>query len=393
MTGFIAALVEAWGEFKVQKMRVLLSLIGVAISVAALASVIGVGDLVRTSMEQKQEVYGGRTATISAYLSSGAGTPTPGAREAFRELATRYGLQYASSKEEGAGQFQFPDGVRRTMMTRVDPAYGVIHRTKLVKGSWFAADDAQRLTPALVVNEAFYNAMGRPDLNTQPEIKLLGTTEKTTVLIGVVPDEFQPAQPQAFVVSDVALEPSPYGGSLNFEVWVQPDQADTVMQALQSDLSAVFPKASVDARRADFGARGDPFAPIQWGISGIAGLVMFLGILSLLNITLVTIRYRVREIGIRRSFGATGSRVFFGVLMESIVATTIAGIVGVMGAIILVKNPWLESAIGQGMTEFPPFPISAALIGLGAAILAGAIAGAVPALIAVRVKVIDAIRF
>ena len=120
---------------------------------------------------------------------------------------------------------------------------------------------------------------------------------------------------------------------------------------------------------------------------------MFLGILSLLNITLVTIRYRVREIGIRRSFGATGSRVFFGVLMESIVATTIAGIVGVMGAIILVKNPWLESAIGQGMTEFPPFPISAALIGLGAAILAGAIAGAVPALIAVRVKVIDAIRF
>ena len=235
--------------------------------------------------------------------------------------------------------------------------------------------------------------MGRPDLNTQPEIKLLGTTEKTTVLIGVVPDEFQPAQPQAFVVSDVALEPSPYGGSLNFEVWVQPDQADTVMQALQSDLSAVFPKASVDARRADFGARGDPFAPIQWGISGIAGLVMFLGILSLLNITLVTIRYRVREIGIRRSFGATGSRVFFGVLMESIVATTIAGIVGVMGAIILVKNPWLESAIGQGMTEFPPFPISAALIGLGAAILAGAIAGAVPALIAVRVKVIDAIRF
>jgi putative ABC transport system permease protein len=41
----------------------------------------------------------------------------------------------------------------------------------------------------------------------------------------------------------------------------------------------------------------------------------------------------------------------------------------------------------------PPFPLDAALIGLGAATLVGALAGLVPALVAVRVKVIDAIRF
>jgi putative ABC transport system permease protein len=41
----------------------------------------------------------------------------------------------------------------------------------------------------------------------------------------------------------------------------------------------------------------------------------------------------------------------------------------------------------------PPFPAEAALIGLGAATLVGALAGLLPALVAVRVKVIDAIRY
>ena len=45
--------------------------------------------------------------------------------------------------------------------------------------------------------------------------------------------------------------------------------------------------------------------------------VILLGALGLVNIALVTVKQRVREIGIRRSFGATAGRVFFAVMMES----------------------------------------------------------------------------
>ncbi|WP_343224926.1 hypothetical protein [Paenarthrobacter aurescens] len=41
----------------------------------------------------------------------------------------------------------------------------------------------------------------------------------------------------------------------------------------------------------------------------------------------------------------------------------------------------------------PAFPLDAALMGFGAAVLVGALAGAIPAVVAARVKVIDAIRF
>jgi putative ABC transport system permease protein len=86
--------------------------------------------------------------------------------------------------------------------------------------------------------------------------------------------------------------------------------------------------------------------------------------------------------------------VFFAVMMESVVATFVAGVIGVMLAVAVVKSPIVEQFIGQGLvTDFPPFPIEAAVLGLVSATAVGAIAGLLPALVAVRVKVIDAIRY
>jgi putative ABC transport system permease protein len=106
------------------------------------------------------------------------------------------------------------------------------------------------------------------------------------------------------------------------------------------------------------------------------------------------VRQRIREIGIRRSFGASSGRIFFSIMMESVVATVVAGVVGVTIAVILVTNPWTVALVKEnGISDIPPFPVEAALLGLGAATLVGALAGLVPAIVAVRVKVIDAIRY
>lgn len=53
----------------------------------------------------------------------------------------------------------------------------------------------------------------------------------------------------------------------------------------------------------------------------------------------------------------------------------------------------MTDAIGQGVIDLPPFPVGAAVLGLAASLVVGAIAGLLPALVAVRVKVIDAIRY
>ncbi len=395
MSAFIAAVVEAWAEFRVQKTRILLSLIGVAMSVAVLTSIVGVGNLARESMQQSQERQGGRAATLSVHLGSQTGLESAAVRRAFTDLAARYKIQYSSVVMQTQIPFQFPTGVTSVQSMVVDPAYGAMHRLSILHGHWFAADDEQRLAPAVVVSQAFYSALGSPDLVASPIITIAGERSTSAVVIGVLPDQY-PGMPPAAYMLPGAFDRAGIGGgdtTPGLEVWSAPESVEALSHTIASDLAAVFPGAQVSPYRADYAAHGDPFAPVQLIVVGIAAVVMLLGAMGLLNISMVTVRYRVREIGIRRSFGATGGRVFFGVLMESVVATTLAGIVGVMIAVAVVKNPWLEGKVAPGLTEFPAFPVEAALLGLGSALLVGALAGVIPALVAVRVKVIDAIRF
>ncbi len=178
-------------------------------------------------------------------------------------------------------------------------------------------------------------------------------------------------------------------------MWVPPTLANELLTAVQRDMQgALGDEVMVDVYRNEFGADGyDPLLPVRIIIGGVAALILFLGALGLVNIALVTVRQRVREIGIRRSFGATSGRVFFSVMMESVVATIAAGAVGVVGAVLIVQNPWVQGMLAEGITDVPSFPIEAAILGLVAATGVGALAGLLPALVAVRVKVIDAIRF
>lgn len=123
-------------------------------------------------------------------------------------------------------------------------------------------------------------------------------------------------------------------------------------------------------------------------------VILLLGALGLLTIALVTVRGRIREIGIRRSFGASAGRVFFSVLMETVVGTLFAGVVGVGVSIALVRSPLMGMVLGGAeVQDLPGFPVDAAVIGIASAVAVGALAGLLPAIAAVRVKVIDAIRF
>ena len=394
MTGIISALVEAWQELRINKTRILLALVGVALSVTALTSVVGLGNLAREGFKASSEQNGGRAATLGIGVY-GPVPPDQGKLEtAYQGVIDRYGITYYTHNTQAQHAFQSPQGVQQVNLQLVDPGYGVIHRLDVRQGGWFAADDENRLAPALVVSENFYTAAGRPNLVSNPKVQLVGQQKTTAVIIGVVPDQHPQAPPSAFMLTRAAEAAGiAAGGFGQFKFWVGESQAEPLKLAITSDLQRQFPGMQVQVDRMDYASNGDPLKSAQLAVGGIAGLVLLLGAVGMLNISMVTVRYRVREIGIRRSFGATSQRIFFGVMMESVVATAAAGIVGVMLSVAVVKNPWIQARVAPGLTEYPAFPLEAAMLGLGAAVLVGALAGAIPALVAVRIKVIDAIRF
>ena len=191
---------------------------------------------------------------------------------------------------------------------------------------------------------------------------------------------------------------SQMGGSTEMLVWVSPDQVNEARNLLPAAVASVLGdgwKAEAYGGDSFFGGMdgsADQFASTRMIIMIIGAIVIFLGALGLLNVAIVTVRQRIREIGIRRAMGASATRVFFAVFMESVVATFVAGVIGVGIAVIALRVIPLED-LGIMLQDQPPFPMMAAAAGVGIATAIGALCGIIPAFAAVRVRPIDAIRY
>jgi len=403
-SNLVGSVIEAWQELRIHKTRVMLSLIGVAVAVCAITTVVGLGGVAQQATVESSERAGGRAASLYLSASMNDGSIPTGMPEIWRTALERYEIDFASRVVNTSQTVQFANGAVPVQTIGVDPPYGTMHRITLEKGTWFTDEDQTRLAPAVVINSVFWDRLGRPDLRTHPSVTILGEGSTTAVITGIYPALSWETEPAMYMLAD-ALTSLPSGaadsnsqfGPPSYELWVPVDVSEQLVTALQRDVQgALGSEAFVQVNRQDYAAYqdGDPFLSLKLTVGAIAGLVLLLGALGLVNIALVTLKQRIREIGIRRSFGATAGRVFFAVMMESVVATVVAGVVGVIAAVLIVKSPFVEDFISQGqVTDFPPFPVDAAILGLVCATVVGALAGLIPALVAVRVKVIDAIRY
>jgi putative ABC transport system permease protein len=120
------------------------------------------------------------------------------------------------------------------------------------------------------------------------------------------------------------------------------------------------------------------------------------GVIGISNIMLVTVRERMREIGVRRAIGASPFAILSQILSESLVLTTIAGLAGfLVGVLVLTVMQTIMGAApsGEGGLVLIPFvSFNLALVAMAILIVSGLIAGTMPALKALSIKAIDAIR-
>ena len=436
----LGALIEAWGEVKVQKARVVLSLVGVVAAVAAMTIVIALGDLLLQSSRELAELYEGRSVTLrlnpesSSNASEGpadggpyqdASDPASAAAaqtakrpdekdtlgEAMGTLAERTDIHYWSRFSSGggdivetrqarsSGQFRgYPltnisDMVDGVVFQGVDPSYEVIFRTRMLAGRWVVSSDAdQRLVP-VVISESLWNQLGRAPIDQVPIV--LHTSEGTAMrVVGVTKSKSSFDMPTVFAHYDAARLSFPGMGSPSMFAWVGTENADQARETLPRALASILGegwKVSVSGgEHEDIGE--EQLGTISNVIMVIGGIIVFLGALGLLNVAIVTVRQRVREIGIRRAVGASAARVFFAVFMESVVATFVAGVIGVGIAVVVVRFLPLE-ALNITLSDTPAFPAGAAIAGVAISTSIGALCGIIPALAAVRIKPIDAIRY
>ncbi|UUE21935.1 ABC transporter permease [Microbacterium sp. J1-1] len=404
MTGFLGALSDAWAEIRVHKLRVLLSLIGIAVSVGALTAVVAISEYQRQFQAEQSDRWGGRAATIAVSASTADGTPIDADEfdDRFTRVSDRFGFSHTTRIAQGVMlDVHLPEGITPVPARIMDPAFPQIHREKLLEGRWFLDSDPEAMAPPVVITEALWDRLGRVPLSQHPTVEFGGAAGGTYQVIGIAPRQgFGDEELRVDLLYDDyrdRVDALPAEVSTQYEVWVGVDQADQIGPVLAMDLRAGLPEGeTISVSRTDWAAQPgalDVQATFEMITGGIASLILALGALSLINIQLVAMRQRVREIGVRRAFGASSGRVFFSVFLESLVATTVAGVIGIAIVVAVLRSDWIVTTMFYGIQDVPPFPMRAALVGLIASVVVGAVSGFIPALVALRVKVIDAIRF
>jgi putative ABC transport system permease protein len=131
---------------------------------------------------------------------------------------------------------------------------------------------------------------------------------------------------------------------------------------------------------------------------GISGLSWFVGICTLLagvigigNIMLVIIKERTKEIGIRRSIGATPRAITSQIVMEALTLTSIAGYFGLLAGVAVLE---ITRAVAGDADFFknPGIDLFVALVAFAVLIISGLLAGLLPARRALAIKAVDALR-
>ena len=131
---------------------------------------------------------------------------------------------------------------------------------------------------------------------------------------------------------------------------------------------------------------------------GISGLSWFVGICTLLagvigigNIMLVIIKERTKEIGIRRSIGASPRSITTQIVMEALTLTVIAGYFGLLIGVGVLEATRALGAEGDFFKN-PGVDLNVALVAFAVLIVSGLLAGLIPARRALAIRAVDALR-
>ncbi|WKK61827.1 ABC transporter permease [Corynebacterium sp. P3-F1] len=207
---------------------------------------------------------------------------------------------------------------------------------------------------------------------------------------------------QAFVpLSSIDRISEPIEGTDGFLVQAKGDEDSTAFRdELQNYVDRWYSKsetaqAEVLDMQAELASFTKVFGAISAVIASIAGISLLVGGIGVMNVMLITVTERTREIGVRKALGATRRDIRTQFIVEAVMVCLLGGIIGVvLGGIIGTISSGFIGMVGGG--EYGPIawpPLSAVLFSLLFSMAIGVFFGAYPANRAAKMQPIDALRY
>jgi len=336
------------------KMRATLTMLGIIIGVAAVIVMVAVGYGARSRIRQQINNLGTNMIVITPGASQQAGV-SQGA-QAFPNLTLKdvdkikAESQYVSAISPvivSRAPVIGAAGNWRTQINGVDVDYGTIRDWQASSGDWFSADDVRASRKVVLLgNTVAQNLFPNQDA-VGADIQIRSAIFK---VVGVLSPKGQTASGSDS--DDVVLMPyTTASQTLSGRMFIPQILASTTNEndipAAQDEIRAIVREShKIQDNNDDFTVRNqaDLAAAAESStnvmtllLAAIASISLLVGGIGIMNIMLVSVTERTREIGIRLAIGARGADVLTQFLVESIVMGILGGVVGLALGVIGAK--------------------------------------------------------
>ena len=374
---------------RARRLRTALSALGIAIAVAAVVAVLGIAESAKADLLTQLGEQGNLLTVASAASVNGRQLPLPLTAEPMiarippvRTVTAVGSVDGITVRRSRAIPVQQTGGMN---VLAAQPSLPGTVSASVVLGHYL--DPTAEHYPVTVLGYEAARILGIGSLDAQTQV-LLGDHYFTVVGV-LAPVSVAPEIDVAALIS-FGQAGQVFGravGPSQIYLRADPDQVAAVASVLtattvpdgRNDVQIRRPSDILVARIAAKGA----FVGLFLGLGGIALLIAGVGIA---NIMVISVLERRGEIGLRRALGARRRHVAGQFLLESTLLSTIGGLLGV-GLGILATG--VAARLGGNPVSIPPLGPAA---GLGAALLAGALAGLYPAARAARLSPVEALR-
>lgn len=396
---------ESWLSISGNKLRSFLTVLGIIIGVMAVVIMVAVGETVQQSITDQFSSLGTNTIVIRAGAAR-----TGGVRMGNRQTLTLSDAEQISKlpdvsavtpAQSSGAQVIYGNQNWATSMVGVYPDYVTVQNIEMEYGTFFDQMAVKNASTYAVIGPTTAKELGMPE---NPVGEIIRIQNTPFVIIGVTKEKGDSAmgsQDDMIIIPITTLKKRLQGSRfpesvsmIALKLYQDADNAVVTDQisALLRQRHKIKDGDADDFQVTDMKQIMETMNTVTGYLKlllvAIAAVSLLVGSIGIMNMMLVSVAERTREIGVRKAIGARERVIIIQFLSESVLISFIGSMFG------LVLGVGLSQGVGRFILDYNvPFSIWPVVLSVTVAIVVGLASGVMPAIKAAKLNPIDSLRY